>query len=52
MIITVKSRKIRVMGRRRSLYEQIFGIVKYFDYIVYIPAYAGRFEADAIKTTS
>jgi hypothetical protein len=52
MIIAVKSRKIRVMGGRRSLYEQICGVVKYFGYIVYISAYAGRFEADTIKTTS
>jgi hypothetical protein len=52
MIITVKSRKIRVMGGRRSLYEQICGVVKYFGYIVHIMAHEGRFKADTTKTTS
>ena len=52
MTITVELGKIRVMGGRRSLYEQIFGIVKYFGYIVHISAYADRLEADTIKATS
>jgi hypothetical protein len=52
MIIAVKSGKTKVIAGRRSLYEQIFGVVKYFGYIAYIAAHAGRFEADTIKTTN